>query len=446
MSNETKASTANIVMMLRFLQPTPPAYLKGQARLDYAQERSWYENDYIDYAGRQGKYEEKAHSDDEKFSAPASANGYLDYVSRRGSFASKGEKGSGVIGTGIFGRDGVIEGEKLERMKAELKRTKSNIWAGIISPRKEVADELLSDKKKAMTFMQENFNRFIRRTHLNPDNVEWYAGWHDDSESGIKHIQFSFWEKQPHRNSRGAQSFTQRGCIRKQALADSLEQFEEYISGHQHDVHIARDNLQKYMRQASPDAVKGEIARDLIALSKILPKVQGRAGYNHPSYAPYRRQIDALTTKLLRDVPAIRERYQSVLDKISEREGRFKKIAQGMENMSPSSDTIERLREDIKIRMANSVIGMARRFATEDRAIAWATIRAENDNIRRQIQERRERQKQRNARRKDFKRIKRAFDAWYSHDGENVLDFYEDLERLKLEENVRDGNTRVNVK
>lgn len=427
-----QTSSANVVMLLAFTRPAPPAGVKGQQRLAYMEERAWFSGDHIDYAGRMGKYADKAESHDEIFAQVPSHGNFMDYVSRQGTFAGKGEGGGHApSGTGVFGRQGAIEGKALDALREELKSTKSIIWHGVISPRKEVGDRLLASKEAAMQFMEANFDRFLNMTHLKAKNVEWYAGWHDDSSSGIKHIQFAFWEKAPHPNAKGGMSYTRLGCVKKQALADGLEQFEEYFSGHQHDVHIVRDNLRKYLKQASPKEVKRDIANDLIALAKVLPNVRGHAGYNHPDYAPYRKQIDAIALKLVRDVPAVRERYQAVMERVAEREARHKAVAENMKNMQPSADKMDKLRADIRARLGNSVIGMAKRFAYDEKTVEWAKYREEQDYLRQNALKRRARQQQERMRNKNFKRMSRMFDAWYASEGREVLDYYEEIESIQ---------------
>ncbi len=434
MAYETRATSKNVVMILAFTQPKPPAYLKGERRAQYIEERAWYTSDHVDYAGRTGKYEEKATPHDEQFAEIPEHGNFVDYVSRRGSFSEKGGKGGyAPSGTGIFGRNGAIEGKDLENLRKELKATKSNIWHGVISPRKEVGDKLLANKQMAMEFMKSNFDRFLNTTHLKAKNIEWYAGWHDDSTSGIKHIQFAFWEKGSHTDSRGKQSYTQRGCVSKRSLADSLEQFEEYFSGHRDDLHIVRDNLSKYMRQASPKEVKREIARDLIALAQALPATRGRAGYNHPAYAPYRKQIDAIALKLIRDVPTIRDRYQAIMDKLSEREERHKAVAAGMENMSPSDRTMTDLRNDLHTRLGNSVIAMARRFSSDAKSVEWNKIREERDYLRQNRRKRLAKQRQERERKSNYKRMSRLFNAWYSSEAQSVLEYYEEIELIQAQ-------------
>ena len=434
MAVETKASSANVVLIMAFTQPSPPSYLKGERRKQYLEERAWYTSDHIDYAGRMGKYDGKAESFDEQFAQLPGHGNFLDYVSRQGTFSGKGEAGGhDLSGTGIFGRDGKIEGEALEALRKELQTTKSNVWHGVISPKKEVGEKCLANKEMAMEFMKANFDRFINMTHLQAKNVEWYAGWHDDSKSGIKHIQFAFWERAPHLNSRGKECFTQRGCIPKHALADGLEQFEEYFSGHRDDLYVVRDNLSKYMRQASPKEVKRSVAKKLIALAGALPKVNGRAGYNHPAYMPYRKQIDAIATELIRDVPAIRERYQAVMSRLGERESRHAAVASAMRGMQPSGDAMDKLRADIRARMGNSVIAMARRFAFDEDAAEWDELQKEQDRLRREKLKRHARQRQNHLRKKNYKRISRLFDTWYLSGGQSVLEYYEEFEAIQAQ-------------
>lgn len=424
----------NIIMNIGFTPKNPPAYLHGEARAQQIAERKWYESDYPEYAGREGKYAEKAQSHDEKFFGTEPFNGnYLDYVSRRGTFSAKGEKGQGEKGTGIFGKNGAIEGEELEALKERLKNTKSIIWHGYISPRREIGDKILADKQAAMEFMQANMDRIINRTHLNVKNVEWYAGWHDDSISGIKHIQFSFWEKEPHINSRGKKTFTQRGAISKAALADIMEQLEENISGHQYDVHVVRDELRKRLKALTPLDMKKSLVNELMELGKALPKVKGRAGYNHPDYAPYRERIDAIVNRVITEVPSVRQGYMSVQDKLREREERYKAVASYMKGMKPT-DSVEKLRVDIHIRIANSVIGLAKRCAFEEDMEAWDKIRAENAKRGRAARLRAEkfaRQKRNGERKRNYNRISHMFDLWNTDCKDEVEQYYTELDRLR---------------
>lgn len=429
----------NIIMNISFTPKNPPAYLKGKARSAHIAERAWYESDYIDYAGREGKYAEKATSHDEKFFAPEIPHGnYLDYVSRTGSFAVKGEKGASGKGTGIFGKNGVIEGKDLEALKARLKSTKSIIWHGYISPRREVGERMLADKQAAIEFMQANMERMIKRMHLNAKNVEWYAGWHDDSVSGIKHVQFSFWEKEPHLNSRGKKTFTQRGAISKTALADILEQLEESVSGHQHEVHTVRDELRKRLQGVTPLDMKKSLIKELIALGKALPRVQGRAGYNHPAYAPYREKIDALVKRVLTEIPSVRQGYANVQDKLREREQRFQAVASYMREMQPT-DTVSPLRADLHARIANSVISLAKRFSFGENMERWDKLRAENEKrsrIAKRNSERYMRQKRNHERVRDLNRISNLFDAWSANCFDEVEKYYMELEAVGAQNKI----------
>lgn len=435
MQEYQEVKSNNVILRMKFSQPSPPNYLKGKERLAYMEERAWVSNDFIDYAARDGKYAGKSESHVEKLVAPDKGT-YLEYVSRQGVFADKGEKGeSRADGTGVWGKNGVLEGDELEKVKEIFKSTKGNIWHGLISPTKEMGDKFLGDKESAMEFTKACFTRFLSSTHLNYDNVEWYCGWHDDSASGIKHIQFAFCEKEPHLNSRGQKSYTQKGTIRKSVLADALVNFEEYFSGHRNDVHVARDDLSQRFKKLGLHDIKADIALKVLALAQELPKVSGHAGYRHEAYAPYRGKIDKLANELIRDVPELNKSYINLMSKVAERETRFKKTAEGFEKMTPT-DKIAELRQDIQQRLGNSIISLSKRFnftaKTEDfeilrqKKLSLMVATTEESKLRRQ---------QQTERRQEQKRFKRLFGEWWKETtSPNYLEqFYKELARIRAE-------------
>lgn len=439
MQDNVEVRSSHVILKMKFSMPNPPAYLKGQDRLDYLEERAWVSSDFIDYAGRQGKYADKAKSHDEQFSVLPEKGNYLDYVARRGIFADKAEKGSGENGTGVWNEHGELSGDELEKVKKIFQTTDGNIWHGIISPTKELGDEKLDTKEKAMDFSKACFTRFLAATHLDKNNITWYCGWHDDSESGIKHIQFAFCETAPHLTGKGERTYTRKGVIRPTVLADALINFEEYFSGHREDVHIARDEILKTFKRISPTEIKKELAVELLGLAKALPKVQGKIGYRSEVIAPFREQIDNIANKMFRDIPQLNRQYIELMSKVQEREERFASTARQFQNMKPS-DKIGALRRDIRERLGNSIIAFAKRVDYDERQAEYQAIKEKNISL---MQEAREekflRQKQKAERRKDTRKFARLLNLFYKEttSKDYLEEYYNDLERLK---DVADDN------
>lgn len=446
MANVIEARSSHVILKMKFSMPNPPNYMRGQDRVDYLEERAWVSNDFVDYAGRQGKYSDKETPQAERFVIAPEKGNYLEYVSRQGTFADKGSKSENPKGTGVWGKDGPLEGDDLERVKKVFQTTEGNIWHGIISPTKELGDLRLDSKEKAIEFTNACFTRFISSTHLRYDNVEWFCGWHDDSESGIKHIQFAFCEKDKHINAKGNLSYTQRGLIKQSALADALVSFEEYFSGHAQDVHIARDELFKTFKALSPRDIKVDLASELLQLAKDLPKVKGRSGYRSDEFEPYRERIDKLSGKMIKYIPELNKNYINLMDKVAEREERFQETAKQFSKMQPS-DKIAQLRKDIRERLGNSIISFARRVDYNDRQKNFEALREQNLSMMAQARaEKFLRQQQKSERRADSKRFSRLFSRFYaSTSGKDYLeDFYKDIEKYRNENAVNNSNDDEN--
>lgn len=444
MDNVMEARSSHVVLRMKFSQPNPPNYMKGQDRIAYLEERAWVSNDFIDYAGRQGKYEDKQVPLNERLIFPEKGT-LLEYVSRQGTFANKQNLGTEKSnGTGVWGKNGELVGEELERVKNVFKKTGGNIWHGLISPTKEIGDALLNSKEKAMEFSKACFEKFLKATHLRYENIEWYAGWHDDSESGIKHIQFAFCEKEKHLNSKGQYSYTQKGTIKKSVLADTLVDMEEYFSGRAKDVYIARDKFFTTFKNLSPKDIKKNLLNDLIELSKTLPKVEGRKGYRRKEYEPFREQIDKLANDMIKNVPELNRNYIDLISKVSEREERFKKTAGQFNNMQPT-DKIAQLRLDIKERIGNSIISFANRLNSFDKKTKeFVALKGLKLSLMAQAREEKFlRQKQKVERRAENKRIKRLFSAFYTNVSSNnyLEEFYREMEEFHQQqiENTQGG-------
>ena len=443
--HEQEVRSNNVILRMRFSQPRPPTYMKGKDKLAYMEERAWVANDFIEYAGREGTYAYKG-EDESPLVAPMQGT-YLEYVSRQGAFSDKGEK-TQKDGTGVWGKNGVLVGAELERVKKLFQTTEGNIWHGLISPTKEMGEKFFADKESAMEFTQACFTRFLSSTHLNYNNVEWYCGWHDDSASGIKHIQFAFCEKQPHVNAKGKQSYTQKGVIRKSALADALINFEEYFSGKRNDVHLARDTLMQKIKDVKLQDVQEDVAVKVYELAQKLPKVSGRGGYRHPEYAPYRKEIDGIVDELLRRVPTLNKSYVTLQSKVAEREERFKDVSKGFEKMKPS-DKVAELRQDIRERLGNSIIALSKRFRREITANEFAELRERRLSLMMATQEESRLRKKKQAQAKrEQKRFRRIFGEWWKQTtSPNYMEqFYKDLEKFKraseqdVDENEKDEN------
>ena len=431
--------TNNVVMRLHFFTKTPPDKLFGDERLAYAKERAWLETDYVDYAGRTGKYSDKAQSKEEKIQETPGKNkgDHLQYVARRGAFAEQ-KKGGGKDGTGVWNKDGELTGKELKNVAEIFKKTDGIIWSGIISPAKEIGDEKLDSKEKAMDFTKACFERFLTSTHLRADNITWYAGWHDDSASGIKHIQFAFCETKPHLTERGEMKYSRKGAIKKETLADALLNFEEYFSGHRNDYHLARDEFMQTLKSVGRKDVKTETAKTLLDLAYELPKVKGRGGYRHPDYAPYRAKIDALCDRLLVEVPSLRNGYLKVASEIENRRKRFEQTAQGFEKMKPTLASVDELRTDIKARFGNAVIKLANRirFTTvgaQIRAQYKVLATAQYTMMQERAEKKRIKMQARAVEKKEERAIARMFDEFWTKNVEHdwISEYYADLERIK---------------
>jgi len=102
---------------------------------------------------------------------------------------------NGGVKTGIFDNNGVCDSEKLKMYQEKLRKTNSPIWGGIILFPEEFGLEYVKTGYDAKRIIKESFSKFFKGAGFAKDNVEWFAGLHENYVR--KHIHFVIWEKKP---------------------------------------------------------------------------------------------------------------------------------------------------------------------------------------------------------------------------------------------------------
>lgn len=121
----------------------------------------------------------------------------------------------------------------------------------LISFRTEFGESYCRDYEQAYSFCKSELPKFFRRAGLNPDNIVWYAGLHENTEN--KHIHISFFEKEPTYFANGGKLTFYTGTIKKKVLLESKFIFEKKLTNETSQIVKARKDLcEKYGLHLSP--------------------------------------------------------------------------------------------------------------------------------------------------------------------------------------------------
>lgn len=183
--------------------------------------------------------------------------------------------------------------KQIKELKQSLRTTQSVIWDMVISFREEFGNNYCRDYDQAYEFMKSEMPRFLKKAGLNPDNIVWYAGLHENTEN--KHIHVSFFEKEPLYYANGNNLKFHSGKIAKNVLIDSKFMFEKKLTNATAQLIKNRKNL---LDSYNVEMTKTQIARKgkklLIELYTLLPS-EGRISYDSENMRPLKLKVDEVT-------------------------------------------------------------------------------------------------------------------------------------------------------
>ncbi|UZQ30523.1 MAG: relaxase MobL [Spiroplasma phoeniceum] len=98
--------------------------------------------------------------------------------------------------TGLFGSKGLFNKDDYDNLRYDLAQTESFIWDNVWSLSTEFNDDYqVHTVDRAMEITQAVLPSFFKKYGLDPDNIEWFAAYHTNTEHA--HVHFVFFEKNP---------------------------------------------------------------------------------------------------------------------------------------------------------------------------------------------------------------------------------------------------------
>lgn len=162
---------------------------------------------------------------EENWSKVQELDGYAKYIATRPRAERMGEHG-------LFGDEDAVD---LTAAMAKVNSYTGNIWAHIISLRREDAERLGFDHADAWrALLRAHRNDIAEAMHIPPEDFCWYAAFHD--EGGHPHVHMMAWSKKP------GQAYLNREGIRKIKSVLTNQIFQQEL------LHIYEDKSQSPRR------------------------------------------------------------------------------------------------------------------------------------------------------------------------------------------------------
>lgn len=269
-------------------------------------------------------------SNDRDFYSSSSGNDYIGYVSKGiteartydyVSYMDDNDKSSGV-----FDSNGLLSKQYIKALRKMLRETKSCIWDMVISFEELFGKEHLFHYEQAIGLLNNILPKFFKSANLNPKNVIWYAGLHENTDN--RHIHISFFEKEPtFYNHRKKEYKYHRGKIPITAVKELKLNAENYFNSPMEELKIKRkklvESLKLELADKSFDEFESSLKWLLKGLFEEIPK-DGRLGYDSENIKPFKERIDNVITLIL-EKSVYKDDYKVMLDTINEHDGKLKK-------------------------------------------------------------------------------------------------------------------------
>lgn len=314
------------------------------------------------------KIREEKYGKKRKFYSCNNRNNYVDYVqsgSKRGldyvEYSGDNEKSSGV-----FNGNGILTEAERKALKKQLRQTDSVIWHGFISFTEEFGAAYCNDYESAYRMMKTEFPRFLKSAGLNPDNVVWYVGFHENTDN--RHIHFSFFEKEPTRyRERSKHPQYSNGRLPKYSFEQFKLRAERKLTDAASQLKLARRMVTDRSKNVlfskdSGFAANNEIRALMLNLLDGLPK-EGRLSYDSENMRPLKPQIDRIADLLILSDKKLYSAYVGFCRTVSDEDRNTRRILSGLKIPEKQWERYlvsEKYIADLHRRIGNQVINALR--------------------------------------------------------------------------------------
>ncbi len=279
---------------------------------------------------------------------------HLDYV----EYMQNREKSCGV-----FNQDGVLTSEKRKQLRQDLRKTKSVIWDCLITFEESFGKKWCDNYDQAYNLMKNEFPKFLKKAGLNPDNIEWFAGLHENTDN--RHIHISFFEKQAQRirpNKKGKQF--SNGVLPKSVVLGFKPQIELAVTDFKAREILARKQMQDYAKEQLNEISGRKFNNKLLALANKFPPT-GSLMYANSNMEFLRAEIDSITDYAMSKSEVAKQCKDDFINLAKEKDERFEHYCK--RNKAKQPYTFEKkYTQDFYRRIGNMVIQIAKETKQKD--------------------------------------------------------------------------------
>ena len=283
----------------------------------------------------------------------------LDYV----AYSGNNEKSKG-----IFNENGLLNAEQIKELRTNLRTTKSTIWHGVISFTEYFGNVNCDTYEKAYELMKSQLPKFFKNANLDPENIVWFAGLHENTDN--KHIHFSFFEKEPlrYKQSSRFKQFSD-GYIDIDAINQFKIDIEKYFISRNFNIFENRKEITNLLKKSFND---GAYMNKINKLIIVLP-VKGRLSYDSENMAEHRPMIDNIVKSIIVSNVELKRKVSDFEHILSKRDTELLKAYAKIKVDCSDKLLYEKCMKDLYRRLGNIVIFAAKDIKTKQNKFNYET-------------------------------------------------------------------------
>ena len=246
--------------------------------------------------------------------------------------------------------------EQIADFRKDLRETKSVIWSGIISFEENFGKKWCGCYEQAYELVKSELPKYFKRAGLNPDNIKWFAGLHENTDN--RHIHLLFFEREPQRLKNEEKHFS-RGYISNNAMDFLKANIELSATDFKAREKEIRLRLTKSVKEQLSDVSGLKLKQMLLDLANQFPE-RGHTFYDCDNMRKLKPNIDNISNYIISHNVDISIYKNDFDDLVSEKQKLVDSYCKRNGAPKPQQNLSEKYTKDLYHRLGNLVIESAK--------------------------------------------------------------------------------------
>lgn len=264
----------------------------------------------------------------------------------------------------LFGKDGLLTKTQKAELREALRQTESSVGDLVVSIEHDLGVSKWKTWADAHRTLCKVLPKFFRDARFFPDNMEWYASFHENTDNPHVHVGFFERKAMIHYNDKKEAEYHKPLLVKKvfKTTVDNLKaNVVASFSGVPFDLASYRDSLVSGSRSELYRHKDDRELRELIKdIYENLPR-QGRIGYASKDIDHIRDKVDKVTEFIMSNNEEMGRGFDSLKEKLMEHDSEIEANMKTLKDKNPDLKVedfllFDKVTQDIYKRCGNMVL------------------------------------------------------------------------------------------